>query len=608
VLEYPVERFMSEVSGEPPLSGLRDIFARGEYEFPDLAREKPGFKARRQINAVVLTANFEDFLTNAESSVKPEEIQELYDRYVEEKNPLVMELVPEEPEAADPGDDPAPEFNLEGDEPIGQAAGADSPPAGGSGDDKSGDDKSGDDKSGDDKSGDDKSGDGGSPVARSNLAADELPRSGPSPGPDVKRPQQEQEKRKQEKQEQEQQKQQEQEQQKQEQQKQEQQKQEQSGETTEPPATESGAAVKSESAANTTPSGQSSDPVPVLEGPPEIPQDDLIGDLAVQPERRVKQLDEELSRLLKRELAREPASNAMNTAVVEAAGDIADYGSDLNAWKTTQDAPLDEREPKPDPIDLESIARQYKLQLQETGLTNYATLRETPVGQIGVTIQRIFYGRPFQDRLSLAEYLFGNYFQLDVWVPETVMEFGSNNQHIILFTEKVDTRVRTFDEARDDVVEFWRYEQALEKAREAASGVADEVNSSGEMLTDKFPADARPLGEFTYHTSGQIYPELDNSVRTGPEFMRTAFGLEINQAGVAADATRDHVYVIQVTAVDPRSDEELQELFFTEMAANSTRGGMSDGINRLYEVDTQEFINKYFADIEKELDIKWLAH
>ena len=60
--------------------------------------------------------------------------------------------------------------------------------------------------------------------------------------------------------------------------------------------------------------------------------------------------------------------------------------------------------------------------------------------------------------------------------------------------------------------------------------------------------------------------------------------------------------------MDPRTNEEVQELFFNELSAYSNRGGMSDGINRVYEVDTQQFVNKMFADINEEYEVKWLAH
>ena len=168
--------------------------------------------------------------------------------------------------------------------------------------------------------------------------------------------------------------------------------------------------------------------VPVPAGPPVGSQDGLnIDDLGSRPDMRVRELDEELSKILRRELARVPANNAMATALTEAAGDIGDYGSDLNAHESTKEGPVEEREPMPDPIDLDDIARDYKLQLQETELMNYDQLRLEPIGQLGVTIQRMYYGQPFQDRIAMAEYLFGNYYQLDEWVPETVVEYGTNN-------------------------------------------------------------------------------------------------------------------------------------------------------------------------------------
>ncbi|MCP4081160.1 MAG: hypothetical protein GY743_13020 [Planctomycetaceae bacterium] len=626
LLEFPVEKYVAEVGETPNLTELREIFGEGEYEFPDPTNENPGFKAQRKLRAAVLTADYETFLTNAEASIKPEDVQKLYDEYVAAKNPIVMEVIPDPSTESDKnGDDPAPEFNLEGDDGAAEMktdatdqatdekatdekATDEKATDEKATDEKATDEKATDEKATDEKATDEKATEGGTEEsAEKKEGNDGLPLNGPSLGDFQEDTKQEDAKPAEAKQEEA----------KPAEAKPAEAKPVEAKQEDAKPADAKPADAKPNSDGNSKPATADVPAKPTQEatgasGNVEVPAGPPTGlsidDLNTAPKTKVRELDEELSKILRRELARGPANNAMATALTEAAGDIADFGSDLNAYETTKEGPLDEREPMPEQIDLEQVARDYKLQLQETELVDYADLRKQPLGELGITIQRVFYGRPFQDRIGLAEYLFGNYFQLDEWVPENVMEYGTNNQHIVVFIEKEDTRLRTFDEAREDVEEFWRRRQAVALAKEAADDVAVKVNNVGTGLGEQFPTDAKPVGEFSWNTTGQLYPVLDGEVQTGPEFMETAFELELNKAGVAANATNEQVYVIQVTAIDNRSEKELQDLFFTELAANSTRGGMSDGMNRLYEVDTQEFISKMFEDINKEFDVKWLAH
>lgn len=577
VLQFPVSRYTDQVTGEPNLSELRSIFADGEYDFADPANEKPGFKLRRRVKMVVLTASFEDFLTNAVNAITNEQVQELYDEMVENKDPLVMEIVPETtPDGEGEDNENAP--------PTLDLSGEDEPTTAGDGESSGQEGTEGEStESGEGTTGESESGEGENSGSEGTEEGDGdgLPESGPSA-----RVQEEQEENKQE-----------------------------SGEsqnTTEDENKQESGEESSEGAdTNTEASEQDSDGE---QDSGTTAEQDLIGDLDTGPERRVKPLDEELANTLKRQLARVPATNAMTNAIQEASGDIGDYSSDLTAFESTKDDPIDEREPEPDPLNLDSLAREYKLTKQETGLMDYAEMRDSLIGQTNVSIQQMMFGRPITRPFSLADYVFSNYYQMSEWVPETLTEYNSPNQHIVFFVEKADPKVRSFDEAREDVIEYWRYQQAIQLAKDAAQKVADEMNSKSETLAEVYPADANDVGEFSYHTSTRLYPELVGlpkegalpaTVRTGPEFMETAFGTDVDQCGVAADLLRENIYVIQVNGVDQRPTEELQQAFFNEISVNR---GISRGIQSLYSVDQQEFMDRYFEEIDKELDIKWLAH
>jgi len=285
---------------------------------------------------------------------------------------------------------------------------------------------------------------------------------------------------------------------------------------------------------------------------------------------------------------------------------------------TKDSTDLSEREPKPEPIDLAAIARRHKLKLQETDLVDLAELRDLAIGQTMVAIPEMFYGQRIMRPVGLSDYVFQRYYDMNEWVAETLSLHNSSDQIAAFVTEKADPKVRSFDEAKEDVIKYWRYQQAVKLAMADAQKVADQINSSGQSLTELHENDAMSVGEFTHHTSTSLYPELaaggdpmatppvePTMVQTSPSFMESAFGLEVNKAGVAPDYYRDNVFVVQVTGVDTRTDEELKEAFFNEINVNK---GLGQGVRALFSVDQSEFMDRYFAEIDKELELKWLAH
>ena len=602
VVEFPVATYVSKVTGEPKLADLRSLFAEGEYKFPDISRAEPGFKQRRKVKVVTFRGVFEDFMTNAENKITNEQVEELYNQMVDAKDGMVMELVEKE-EAPEEGEDASPEFNLGGEDVTEQTTpGSEGAESGegemetpettpesmegesSEGESSEGESVEGESTEGESSEAESSEGEGGEEGGEGESeeeGGDGLPTSGPSLGT------------------------------------QEETKQESAG-------TEVAEAVQetTEAAEVTQETTEVADPpvqVPVT--PPTTNQEvDLVGDLgADEPERRVKPLDEELAKLLKRQIALQPATTAMNNAILDASGEVLDYGSDLDAWENSKDGPVEEREEKPEPIDMDKIAKEYKLQLQETELVDLAEFRDSPLGQTQVSIQQFFRGQSFAMPAAVSDFVFERYYDFSEWSPETLTEYNSSNQLVMIVTEKSDPKVRTFDEAKEDVIEFWRHGQAVKLAEAAAQQIVDGMNSSGETLEQKYPADARSLGEFTYHTSASLYPELTavgigegaetivpSVVRTSPEFMKTAFALDAGKAGVAVDASRDIVYAIQLTSVDDRTEADLQELFFNEVSVN--QGVSRGGIARLFQTDQQEFMQKYFEEIEEEFEIKWLAH
>ena len=70
-------------------------------------------------------------------------------------------------------------------------------------------------------------------------------------------------------------------------------------------------------------------------------------------------------------------------------------------------------------------------------------------------------------------------------------------------------------------------------------------------------------------------------------------------------AYSNNIYLIRKTVEDDRPVEEIQEMFFDSLGADPRMAG---GLRRLYNEDTGDLIEGWFADLEQEMDVKWLAH
>ena len=120
-------------------------------------------------------------------------------------------------------------------------------------------------------------------------------------------------------------------------------------------------------------------------------------------------------------------------------------------------------------------------------------------------------------------------------------------------------RVADFDESKDQVVAFWKKNQALELAEKEAASISAKVNDNRKSkLSELYPDRALPTGEFYWFDTqrGGVLSRPGNVEKPSDDFMETAFSLNELEAGVAVDRNRDTVYVVQSISGN-RAVEEL---------------------------------------------------
>ncbi len=335
-----------------------------------------------------------------------------------------------------------------------------------------------------------------------------------------------------------------------------------------------------------------------------IPKLDPLAVPDQQVETQIKPLNEALSDVIRGRLAAGPAVDEMTVALSEASSEVAEYGVDYEEWSQSKNLPAEDRTIEPAPIDPKTVANKYHLQYKLQPLSDELDMSNSIVGKTIVAVEiNTFYGPQTRD-VQIAALLFNKFHELGTWQPEIFEEYFVPNQHLVFATEKSTPTVPEFANANADVEKFWKREKALVLAKAAANKVADQLNSSGQLVSVVDPAGVKNTGGFTWHTQSSLYPVFPGNIRPGEEFMETAFALENNKAGVAPDLLRETVYVIQKVHLDSRTNEELQELFFQSMATNK---GFGSSIGQLHQQQIRQLSSEFFDQLNEEYQVKWLG-
>ena len=607
VIAVPVKDFVSKVTATPPDNELRELYKEGKNSLPNRFNDKPGFKVGRKINVQYFVAKAETFLQKEINGITDVQVQKEYDRLVAANDPLVMEPIVKDNSFVRP--------NLEGMLNGGSNSdGAPSPPGDDAPAPPSGDEDAPAPPS-------------DAPAAPSDDApavpSDGAPAGGTTPAvetpatdaPQVELPNVEVEVPKPEvpkievpvvpenslysvRE-----------------------TQAQFVSTQDPvlnPADvqETPADVQKPEAVSTPPNMQAVEPAASDQAdnqPPaadtnsvELPQADLpqadppqaggIGsdldeELKKQeaaPERKHKPLID-VADSIRRSLASPIANVKMSSAIKEARFEIDDYFSELEIWESEDSAGT--RPPVPD---LEAIAKKYSLQLKQTGLVNQEEMKLDPLGSI-------------QDRDgALGDKIF--YWARDLKLFEATLAAPAFQPDFFAFwiTENEEPHVAEFANCKEEVVEFWKKQQALELAKKEADSIRDKVNDDRKSkMSELYPDRALPTGQFSwFDTMRGGFSTPGNVEKPSDEFMKTAFSLVKLEAGVAPDLNRDTVYVIQSISgnrpVEEIGADYLQNQFMKFKRIPSDVGGPAYYYNRQEQ-------GKAAEELQKELGFEYEA-
>lgn len=615
VVAFPVADYLDKVTGSPAAAELKELYNRGKYNFPDPQRKIPGFKLDQRMNIQYFVADFNQFLEAEMAKVSDKELQEEYDRLVAAESPIVFEVIPEMevPEA------PA----LPGDTPVDSDAAP--PPVT---DEKQEKSKAENNSSGDGESAS-KDGDVVPPVSEGANKKDDGAQSGNDDGAagnqgsgvefvsfvDGRSPQDEQG--------------------------------QEGGGSQNPPSQDPPlqAPPKQEPPVQDPPLQDPSkqdppsqqppvenppkqdppaqdpplqDP-PVQEPPAEQKQQEVAppaqqqaeqqqavdqqGDAAKQserpkPKKRQRPL-KEVAEDVKRNLKGRAATEAMNRALEDASRNVREYQFklyDASDAAFTAGKKFDQNTfPK---YDGSEIAKKLGLQFAETGLFTKDDYRKTELGKMDALFTQQF-------RQVIPPLLFS---QASYYEPSEPVLSGFGAKRVVFwFVEKHDAKVRTLEEAKDDVIAFWRHNLAFEAALRDAQKAAEEVSTTKKPLSERFGERAKLTGQFSWYSRDMRFG-LSQPVGVespGEEFMETVFSMKEGSVGVSHNQTKDIVYLIKIISTDRRTGDDMNREFITRVAEQQMFPMDVQVVSENYLMQlSEDFTNELIDDYK----IEWLTN
>jgi hypothetical protein len=572
VVPFKVEDYLSKVTGTPSNAEMKKLYDDGKYSFYDATRKSPGFKRFRKMNLQYFEADINKFLEVEMAKVTDKELQEEYDKLVKEESPVVYEVIPDtanDPELA-PGQVPAPEKS-------GDAAPAPEQNDGGKKDGEKKDesateppkdaaaetpaDNKDEKKDDGDKKDDGEKKDGGLTALNSNESFVSFGGQDPE---------------------------------KQDAEKQEPQKEEPKEEG------KSEAAPAGDKPQNPAPTPETA-PVPPTENPatqvPEAPQSGAAEE-EKKPEKRLRPL-KDVEENLRRRIKSSAANDAMQNALDAASKSVRDHQNKMLDQSDAAFSAGKEFDQNAFPkYDGNEIAKKLGLVFIETGLFAENEYTKTSLGK-----EPMLFSSQFQQVFPTQ--LFS---QAILYDPSEPLMGGMGAKRIVLwFAEKREQEVPSFEDAKEDIVSYWKHQLAFDAAVADAKKAADESNASKKPLAEKFGEKAKLTGQFSWYTTGMRFG-LSQPVGVedpGEEFMEAVFDLKEGQAGVAPNATREIVYLVKNIATEKRDGEDMNREFITRVAEAQNLPMDVQGVTQNYLEQLNDDFNN---EMVKEYNIQWIKH
>ena len=254
---------------------------------------------------------------------------------------------------------------------------------------------------------------------------------------------------------------------------------------------------------------------------------------------------------------------------------------------------------KPTRPDIKKLAEEVGLPYRQTGMVTIVDLFDTPLGRSGTLSGESFAQRVFSNDLQLFQ-------------PYRTMNFTDLSKGLSEFLvwkiEAKEPYTPALADVREEVVKAWKKQKAEKLAEAAALEISKKLQAaSGEdawksvLKEEQLSLVFKPT-LFTWMSGASQFNPFVSDVEgvdtAGPEFMQKIFATAAGQAGVAANQPRNVFYAYRVLEFLPESTE-LEKRF----AADTIQGGP----RTLAFSEAQEMFAAWYGEVEKELEVKWIA-
>jgi len=581
VLPIDVTKMESQITDEPDSTVLKALYEEGKYDFPTANGEKPGFKMGPRLRLQYFAADFQSFLQKEMNKLSDEDVQKEYERLVAAKDEMVLEPLPV--------DDGSIQLNS----PPPGASDVTPPPTGG-------------------EEMEDAPGDvtppPGAPKAEAPKAEAPKTEAPKAEAPKAEAPKAEAPKAEAPKAEAP---------------KAEAEKQSSLSATgdyqfvstsvQEEPKLEAApqepAEPKAEAPKAEAPKAEAPKAEATAAGEGETTQEPAGETAAQEPapkERAIKPL-KDIKEDVKRSMCEEPALEAMTKAISDASVSVQAYYEERLRWEFEQDQGS---ENEPVPMDLDSIAKQYGLVKKETGLVDFTEFSADALGSIRVFQNMMVQGRQSPQLIPLSQILFSNFDGLNEYEPNTIDDnWNTRNSYLYWVAQKVDTKIPSLDEARNEVAKYWKKQQAFNLAMEDAKKYQAKVNDGGGKLmsvVEGVPAaNVIKTGAFTWFSSfgSTRYSSPVGVTGAGEKFMEAAFNTEQFKAGVAENDSRDTIYVIQ-PVVECKEIDIVGEDFLTNQLFKFKR--IPDEVQQASQIYRRDALMDWYEEVNDRMQVKIL--
>lgn len=221
-------------------------------------------------------------------------------------------------------------------------------------------------------------------------------------------------------------------------------------------------------------------------------------------------------------------------------------------------------------------------------------------------------------QLNLADLLFGEFSGTLPYIAKEGRQFDESGAvtYLVWVTEKRNEANVTFDEAKEDIVEYWKYQKAVDLAKEAAASMAKQ--SEGKKLAEVFADKVMNSEQFSWFSAPMSMPfnqnsgptissifvtlpsgKVDTLSRLGNDFMRDVFKLKANEVAVTTDEARENVYVVQMIETTEIDAVVAQGAVANQQTVSPTAGQIAN-------IDvTSTDTSKWLEQMEKKWKVRW---